>query len=190
MKLVRLRMRDLTPTYDVVAAFVLSPSQSRFSRYKTIKLVCLHAMTTNNLSVLAHDWLMHLRMMSTMSAIDKWFASTRLAESITSRPPMGLKSTFRYKLDVAFTSLSRTRYALAVLFKSALCIRWLAAAIVPELLGTSFATVYFLKLLGPWSTTIASFPPRYYFVLWMMKNLYLKSFTGLYAGLTNHWWFA
>ena len=94
--------------------------------------------------------------MSTMSTIDKicqHLFSREYRLSATNRRT----STFHYKLDMAFTSLSKTRYALAVLFKSTLCIRWLAAAIVPKLLETSFAMVYFLKLLGPWSTTIACF---------------------------------
>jgi hypothetical protein len=38
-KLVRLRMKELTPTYDVVAASVLSLSPSRIGRYKITKLV-------------------------------------------------------------------------------------------------------------------------------------------------------
>jgi hypothetical protein len=39
MTLVRLRMRGLTPTYDVVAAAVLPPLPSCVGRYKIIKLV-------------------------------------------------------------------------------------------------------------------------------------------------------
>ena len=37
MKLMRLRMRDLTPTYVVVAAFVLSPTLLRVGQYTTNK---------------------------------------------------------------------------------------------------------------------------------------------------------
>jgi hypothetical protein len=37
MKLMRLRMRDLTPTYVVVAAFVLSPTQLRVGQYTNNK---------------------------------------------------------------------------------------------------------------------------------------------------------
>jgi hypothetical protein len=44
MKLVRLRMRGLTPTYDVVIAVVLSLSPLRIGQYKVIKLVRLHTM--------------------------------------------------------------------------------------------------------------------------------------------------
>ena len=107
--------------------------------------------------------------MSTMSTIDK-ICQHSFSREYRLLATNRLASTFRYKLDMVFTSLSKTRYALAVLFKSALCIRWLAAAIVPELLGTSFATVYFLKLLGPWSTTIA-----WFCVVNAEKNLYFKS---------------
>jgi hypothetical protein len=41
MKLVRLRMRDLTPTYDVVASVVLLPSPSRVGQYKNNKACVL-----------------------------------------------------------------------------------------------------------------------------------------------------
>ena len=37
MKLMRLRMRDLTPTYVFVAAFVLSPTQLRVGQYTNNK---------------------------------------------------------------------------------------------------------------------------------------------------------
>ena len=112
--------------------------------------------------------------MSTMSTIDK-ICQHSFSREYRLLATNRLTSTFRYKLDMAFTSLSKTRYALAVLFKSALCIRWLAAAIVPELLGTSFATVYFLKLLGPWSTTIACFRQDIILCCECWKNLYFKS---------------
>ena len=89
---------------------------------------------------------MHLRMMSTMFTIDK-ICQHSFSREYRLLATNRLTSRFRYKLDMAFISLLKTRYALAVQFKSALCIRWLAAAIVPELLGTSFATVYFLNCL-------------------------------------------
>ena len=56
-----------------------------------------------------------------------------------------VKSAFRSRFDVALTSLSRTRYALAVLYSRVpFGSGWLAAVNELVVCATSYATVYFL----------------------------------------------
>ncbi len=78
MKLVHLRMRRLTLTYDGVAAAVLSPSSSRFGRYKIIKLVrlrticlCEYLVTSQTIGL----WIAYesFCMMSTSNVAWMWY---------------------------------------------------------------------------------------------------------------------
>ncbi len=79
MKLVCLRMRDLTPTYDVVAAVVLLPSPLRVGQYKN-----------NKARVLAHEWLRiaralaHKWLMKCSCACARWLLDSLCASALSS----------------------------------------------------------------------------------------------------------
>ncbi len=119
-----------------------------------------------------------VEMFVTMSIIDKWFASTCLAESVAlllatvvwnqcfTESSMWPLRPCQEQGSIGSGPLDQFKQQLPKL----------------ELWATSYATVYFLKQHGLCSTTIALLPPitiallssRYFFELWMLHKLYFK----------------